>query len=121
VHGRLGRRGHDEREQRKGAVLRAVQQPLADPAAHAARLDFARRRALPGGAAGWIGHRLAVLLREPVRVVEQPRKDRADRVARLLRRVRAVDGRLDIRHEAADDRRVEDVLVAHPPGSLTFS
>jgi len=61
-----------------------------------------------------------VVLLEPVRVVEQVREGGPDRVARLLGRAGACDRRLDVGDEGAHHRRVEDVLVTHVPGSLTF-
>src|SRR5215510_4653823 len=89
----LRARRHDEREQRQRAVVGAVEEPLADSAAHAAL----RRRGL-------------VLVREPSRVGEQLGKPRLDRRAGLLRRRGAGDRRLHLGNERPHDRRVEDEL-----------
>ena len=95
--------GTDEREQGQRLVPGAVEQPLADPAAHAAP-----------------GHGRRQLVRQPGLVGEQLGEARADRLGGVLRRRRRRDRRLDVGDELADDRRVEDVLVAHVRGSLTF-
>src|SRR6185437_13077869 len=80
----LRARRHDEREERQRAVLGAIEEPLADAAAHAA-----------------LGRSRLVLLRKPARVGEQLGETRLDRLARLLRGRGARDGGPDVRHESA--------------------
>jgi Tol biopolymer transport system component len=94
VDRRLRRRRHDEREQRQRPVAGAVEQPLADAAAHAAL----RRRGL-------------VLGRKPVGIGEQLGEAGANRVTRFLRRQRALDRSLDVPHEVPNDGRVEEELA----------
>jgi hypothetical protein len=95
VDRRLGAARDDEREQRQRAVAGAEQQPLADPAAHAA-LRVA----------------LLVALGQPVRIGQQLGEARADRVAGDLWRRRLGDRRADIGNEPADRFRVQEILVA---------
>src|SRR6266480_3477779 len=93
VDGRL-RPGQDhEREQRQRAVLGAVEEPLADPATHAAL----RRRRL-------------ILVREPPRVVQQLGELRLDRRASVLWGGSACNRRLHLGNERPYDRCVEDEL-----------
>src|SRR5262245_25882274 len=94
----------DEREQRERFVAGPVEQPLPDPAAHAAVRDG-----------------LCELVRKPALISEQLGEARADRLGGVLRRRRRCDGRLHVGDEVADDSRVEDVLVAHVCGSLTLT
>ena len=73
---------------------RPVQQPLADTAAHPA-----------------LRRRLPVLVREPLRVGEQPGEGGPDRLAGLRGRAGAPDRLADAVHEGAYDRGVEHKLV----------
>ena len=93
VDRRLRARRYHEREQRERAVSGAVEEPLADFAAHAAL----RRRSL-------------ILVREPRRVGEQLGEPRLDRRAGVLRGRGAGDCRLRLGNERPHDRHVEDEL-----------
>src|SRR5438552_11570226 len=86
----------DEREERQRAVAGAIEEPLADAAAHPAL-----------GRGGSVGGR------KPVGVGEKLREPGPDRLARVLRRGGAGDRRFDVGHERSHDRRVEDELGAH--------
>ena len=93
VDGRLRAGRDDEREEREGAVLRAVEEPLADPAAHAA-----------------LRCRRLILDREPPRGGEQLGKPRLDRRAGVLRGGSAGDRSLRLGNKRPHDRGIEDEL-----------
>src|SRR6266511_3726133 len=94
IHRCLRARRDDEREERERAVAGTEEQPLPDPAAHAA-----------------IGRRRGVLRRQPPLVCEQGREARTDRIASRLRRLR--DGQHPTNRGDELTHRVsrEDVLV----------
>jgi hypothetical protein len=91
VDRRLRAGGDDEREERQRPVGGAVEEPLRDPAAHAA---LENRRLELGG--------------EPRLVGEQFGEGRSDRVARFLRRGSSRNPRLHVRYERPHVGRVED-------------
>ena len=96
--------GDDEREEGERLVLGPVEEPLADPAAHAAARN-----------------RRGELVRQPGLVGEQLGEARAGSPRRRPRgEAAAAIAACTSGDEVADDRRVEDVLVAHVRGSLTF-
>ena len=101
VHRRLRAGGHDEREERQGAVLGAEEQPLADAPAHAA-----------------VGILLLEALGQPGRVGEQAGEGGPDRVAGLRGRSGVLDRGAHARDEIPHDRTVEQVLVAGHAASL---
>ena len=86
----------DESEERERLVLGPVEEPLADPAAHAAP-----------------GYRRSQLVGKPGMVGEQLGEPRPDRLARGLRRRSGRDLVADLVDEGPNDRRIEDVLPGH--------